>query len=135
MFVRPGGDVEQRRLPAVGIPDEGHAYDVVPFGRRARHLLLDELHVVAVRSVDGELAVLPEHDILGLILAHHLDVVGLFAAERNLVADDFIFYGVLQGSVQDDLDLVPEDEAHFRYPPLETAVAVYLDDDAAFPCP
>ena len=108
---------------------------MLPFAGRAFHLFLDEFHVIAMGRVDGQFPVLPVCQVLGLLLAHHFNVVGLFPAEGDFVADDFVFYRVLQGSVQHDLDFVAEDESHFRYPPLETAVAVYLDDDAAFACP
>ena len=55
-------------------------------------------------------------------------------AERNLVAHDLIFHGILQRGIQQDLNGLAFDEAHFHDALAKAPVAEHFHDDAFFSC-
>ena len=132
MLVRPGGDVEKRRLAAIRVAHQRHAdHSVTPL-RQALHLFIHPPCVVAVRGVARQFDSLDVCQVAGLSLADHFDAVGLLPPQRNLVAYYFILYGVLQRRVEHHLHPLSVDKAHLGQALLETAAPVQLDDDAVF---
>ena len=89
----------------------------------------------ALGEVLGEpLQVLVAHERLaGLRLVDHVDLLRLFPAEGNLVADDLVFDRVLERRVQDHRHFLPLDEAHLDEPLPEGSVTMDPHDDRLFP--
>ena len=132
MLVRPGGDVEERSLAAIRVAHQCHADHTVTPLRHPLHLFVHPPCVVAVRGVARKLGSVYARQVAGFGLADYFDAVGLLPAQRDFVADDFIFYGILQRRVEHHLHPLAVDEAHLGQALLETAAPVQLDDDAVF---
>ena len=132
VLVRAGRDIEQGGLAAVRVAHQGDADDAVPLFRQMREGLVQALPLGHVLGQALQMLVADE-GLAGLRLIHHIDLIGLLAAEGNLIADDLIFNRVLERRVQDHGHFLPLDEAHFDEPFPEGSVSVDLRDDRLFP--
>ena len=65
---------------------------------------------------------------------HHLYHVGLAVTQRYFVAHDAVFYGVVQGGVEQHLNFFTLYEPHLYYPLAKAAVPQYLDYYAFLSC-
>ena len=128
-----GGDVEQRGLPAVGIAHQGDPDDMAAFFSevfQGRVQPLPLLHVLRKSlQVFIRLQGLP-----GLLFGRHFDLTGLFPPEREFVADDFVFDGVPERSIQDDPHFLSLDKAHLYQAFPETSMPMDTDNHGLFAC-
>ncbi len=124
MLVAAGGDVEQGSLAAVGVAHQGHADVVMALLGHVGQGAVQAFIVVQVAGKGLEVLVAAE-GFAGLFLRHHLNLPGLFAAERYFIADNFVFDGVLERGVEDHAHGLPLDEAHLNQALTETPVTVH----------
>ena len=126
-----GGDVEQGGLAAVGIAHQGDADHMVPLFGQVREGLVQALLLIHVVRKSLKMLVADE-GLAGLHLIHDLDLLRLFPAEGDLIADDFVFDGILQGCIEYDGHFLPLDKPHLDEAFPERTVSVDLDDDRLF---
>ena len=83
-------------------------------------LLLLAHHVAVHQLVDH---------ILSLSLGNHLDHLGLAAAQRDLIAHNFIFDRITQGSIENHLDTLAAHESHLHNPATESTISQHFEYD------
>ena len=121
------GIVEERRLAAVGVAHQCHIDDtalaqgpvlqvVVLMLRTRKHQSLAARRVLLLATAE-------------LFFRDNFYHLGLLPAQRDFVAHDFIFHGVLQRSIQQHFHLLSLHETHFDDALAESAVARHLYDD------
>ena len=115
----PRGIVEERRLAAIRITDEGHI-DGAAFtqGHVLQKVILVSLTYLVLRKR------------LGLTIRHDLYLLSLLMAQRDLVAHQFVFHRVLQRGIEKHLHSLAFHKAHLDDALAEASVAEHLDDDA-----
>ena len=142
MLVPARNGVEERGFAAVGVSDQRHGDRAALPGEDLldrRTLLLSgggflrgqrEAFGLLRRSC-GSLpdAFGPACEVLvGLGIGEHLDHFGLAAAQRDVIAHDPVFDGVLERRVENHLDTLSADEPHLHDAAPEPAVSHDLDD-------
>ena len=64
----------------------------------------------------------------------HLNHLGFLTAQADLIAHHLIFYGVLQGSIEQYLNHFSLDKSHLHNALAEAAVTFYFDYCGLFTC-
>ena len=127
-----GGDVEQGCLAAVGVADEGDTYLVSPL---LGDVAESSLQPLVLRHIGGKrLEVHVGKERLPRILVSD-DLYGsrFLPPERDLVSENLVLDGILQGSVQDNPNLLPLDKPHLYQPLTKAPVTTHADDHSPFP--
>ena len=133
VLVAAGGNVEQGGFAAVGIAHQRYAYIMVPF---LSHMSQGTVQALFVFQIPGErLQVFVGFEgFAGLRLRHHLYLFGLLPPERDFIADNLVFDGILKGSVEHYADLFPLNETHLYQAFTETPVTVHPNNHGLLAC-
>ena len=135
-FVRPGDEVEERSLSAVGVAHQCH----VDYMLLAQCCVFQQAfaHGTVVGHGVRQLLLLavglfrPLLHVSRLLGCHHLYLFGFTVAQRNLISHDFVFHGILQRCVEQHLHGLALDESHLDDALAETAVSRHFHDDTPF---
>ena len=122
-LVGAAGEVEERRLAAVGIAHQRHI-DVVAGGMGT--VVCGHGHVLRLRDAERLRTV-----------RHHLNLLYLLcllAAQAHLVAHHPVLDRVLQGCAQQHIHLLSLDKAHLNDALTEATVTFHLDDIGLVAC-
>ena len=121
-------NVEQGSFSTVGVSHQGYADVVVPF---LGHMGQGFFQPLRLFEVCGQrLQVLVAHQgLAGLLFGNDLNLAGFFPPQGYLVADDFVFNGILERCVQHHPYFLTLDEAHLDEALAETAVSMDADND------
>ena len=126
LFVRSRGKVEERCLATVGVSHQCHVYHtplmacrllhlffaIVVFGCcLSGHIVRFGVYVWAIFAVFR--FVVGRVDKFGFFFRNHFNHLRLVVAERNFVTKYLVFHGVLKGRIEQYLDGLALDKAHF----------------------
>ena len=133
VFMASGSDVEEGGLSAVGIAHKGHANHMVALLCDMCQSLVQTFFFLHVSGEGLQMLVVHE-GLLGLFLSDDFNLLRFLAAQRNLVADDFIFDGVFERRIQDNFDFLALDKAHLYQAFTKTAMTVNAHNHRFFAC-
>ena len=134
VLVTAGGYVEKRRFSTVGVAHKGHADDVAAFLRHVGKSLVQALLFFHITGKRLEVLI-GNQGLPGFLFRNNIYKFCLFPAERNLISNYFIFDGVLERGVKDDLDLLPLYESHLYQAFAETSMTVHTHNHGLFAGP
>ena len=127
-----GCDVKERCFTAIGISHKRNTDGVVTFIGNVGHGFS---HPPGFFHIGRKsLKVLIAYQRLpGFLFRNHFYLTCFLSPERNFIADYFIFDGVLEGGVENNLHVLPLDESHLYKTLTETAVTVHAHNHRLFP--
>ena len=139
MLVSSRGYVEERRFATVGVAHQRHGNHATSVGRHRLHAafqLQPCLLAFAVIGLEGgqRRGGGQAFVVARFSFAYHLHEFGLLATQRNLIAHDFVFNGVVQRCVEHHLHGFAAHKAHFHNAFAKATVAVHLHNHAALTC-
>ena len=127
-LMRSAGCVEEAGLAAVGVAYEHGAYLFAFLAGDTVEYVLTSVSHHGLRSRVGGF---PLH---GLLLADHLNEVGLGSAQAHLIVHYFIFDRVMEWGVEFHFHALSLDESHLYDSFAETAVSHDSHDDTGLSC-